>query len=372
MKAAEVLDGQRLWSCEQGDAIEWLAGLPADSVDCFISSPPYLEARLYLENGKNLGVARKCQDWIAWMIEVSIAAQRVVRGPMFWVVAGSTKKRNYQPGPEGLMYEWWQRGGDCQLYRPCVFHRIGIPGSGGDDYLRADWEYVVCMKRPGKLPWSDNTACGHPPKWAPGGEMSYRLSDGTRTNQWGKTGTETGVSTDAAGCPIRVKPRPSHRTVTKRLGRNMANGIEGSTKGGCVGRRVTSGHKDGDTPNEDAYLPPVKANPGTGLEAIYTASEVAQLLADGSDWRHCKVGGGLMGHKLAHQSEAPMPTTLSDFFVLSFCQPGGICCDPFAGSGTVAQSALANGRRFVGADLRASQVALTRRRLEGITTPLFT
>ena len=29
--------------------------------------------------------------------------------------------------------------------------------------------------REGKLPWSDNTACGHPPKWAPGGEMSHRL-----------------------------------------------------------------------------------------------------------------------------------------------------------------------------------------------------
>ena len=71
-------------------------------------------------------------------------------------------------------------------YRPCYWHRVGISGSGGDQWFRADVEYAMCFKRPGPLPWSDNTAMGHPPKWAPGGEMSHRLSDGTRCNPVGR------------------------------------------------------------------------------------------------------------------------------------------------------------------------------------------
>ena len=47
----------------------------------------------------------------------------------------------------------------------------------------------------------------------------------------------------------------------------------------------------------------------------------------------------------------------------SFCPPGGLVCDVFSGSGTTAKVALANGRRFVGCDVRESQVELTRRRV---------
>jgi hypothetical protein len=53
------------------------------------------------------------------------------------------------------------------LRKPPIFNRVGIPGSGGPDWLRNDYEFIVCTTRTGKLPWADNTACGHPPKWAP-------------------------------------------------------------------------------------------------------------------------------------------------------------------------------------------------------------
>jgi hypothetical protein len=78
---------------------------------------------------------------------------------------------------------------------------------------------------------------------------------------------------------------------------------------------------------------------------------------------HCKVGGGRIGDKLAHENEAPFPEELVEFFVRSFCPPGGIVCDPFCGSGTTGVVALRWGRRFMGCDMRLSQVELTRRRL---------
>lgn len=46
-----------------------------------------------------------------------------------------------------------------------------------------------------------------------------------------------------------------------------------------------------------------------------------------------------MGSDLAHDNEAPFPETLTDFFVESFCPPGGTVLDIFCGSGTTLASA---------------------------------
>jgi len=71
------------------------------------------------------------------------------------------------------------------------------------------------------------------------------------------------------------------------------------------------------------------------------------------------VGGGHMGSKLAHQNEAPFPEKLVERFLLALSPAGGIVCDPFVGSGTTLKVALKYGRRFVGCDIRESQVDLS-------------
>ena len=86
---------------------------------------------------------------------------------------------------------------------------------GGPDWFRNDYEFIVCASG-GRLPWSDNTACGHPPKWAPGGEMSHRLSDGTRKNQWGGSSKSTGGERGKDGKLSKATPRPSHEFTTKK------------------------------------------------------------------------------------------------------------------------------------------------------------
>lgn len=65
-----------------------------------------------------------------------------------------------------------------------------------------------------------------------------------------------------------------------------------------------------------------------------------------------------MGSPLAHENEAPFPESLAEFFVKTFCPPGGIVCDPFVGSGTTAKVACVNGRHFIGCDIREDQVNL--------------
>lgn len=256
--------------------------LKDQSVDLVFGSPPYLDARTY-----GIGADRKLDEWIDWMLKVSMEAMRVCRGPVLWVVAGCTRGRNYQPGPEGLLYRWNQLG--MESYRPVCWHRQGIPGSGGNDWLRSDWEYVLCLKRSGALSWSENTACGKPP-----------------VEDW-----------------MRKTPR-----IVR-----LANGKK-------VREKTTSSIPDHG-----------KANPGNVIKTLS--------------------GGGNLGDSIAHESEAPFPEKLAEFFIRSFCPPSGSVFDPFSGSFTTVKVARECGRVGIGSDIRPSQIELGKRRLSSIQRQLF-
>jgi hypothetical protein len=327
--------------------------LADSSVDLVFGSPPYCDARTY-----GIGAQRDCDEWVTWMLDAVAECQRVSRGPVVMVAAGVTRDRNYQPACEGLMWEWWKRGGECQLYRPCVFHRVGIPGSGGDDWFRSDWEFVMCFKRPGPLPWSDNTAMGHPPKWGPGGEMSNRLSDGARVNQWGPVGSKNGAMKSHQRAHGKVpfsKEKPSHATYNKWGHSLNTPTCAARLADGSRDKRFRPSHRTHTRSRADGsdeiqnHSVPVLANPGNVIKAI--------------------VGGGVMGPPEVHENEAPFPERLAEWFVKSCCPPGGIVLDPFSGSGTTASVAVQFDRLAIGADLRFSQCQLGQRRIGKAASP---
>lgn len=307
-----------------GDNLDVLKDVPDGSFDLTFCSPPYVDCRTYGIDFKLTG-----QEWVDWAVDRFEEHLRVTKGLVAWVIEGKTKKFRWDATPALLMADLHRRG--VKLRKPPAFHRVGIPGSGGPDWLRNDYEFIVCATH-GKLPWSENTVMGHPPKWAPGGEMSNRLSSGARVNQWethidqeGRVskGGQDGATGKRAG---RVPLRPSHREV-KMISASNGDGTRDNEKG-------------------ESYTAPVLANPGNVIK--------------------CKVGGGLMGHELSHENEAPFPLTLAEFFVRSFCPPGGIVLDPFCGSGTTGHAAILHGRNFTGIDIRQSQIELTQRRLDTV------
>lgn len=300
----------------QGDCLDLMRSMPDASVDLVFCSPPYEAARTY-----GIDFNLRGQDWVDWAVPRYVECCRVCKGLVAWVVEGQTRQFRWSATPFLLGADLHRAG--IHLRKPIAFCRVGIAGSGGPDWWRNDYEFVVCASK-GKLPWSNNTANGHPPKWAPGGAMSHRVSSGARVNQWGHSFSTggTGGDKDDVTCG---KPRPSHKVQTRRKA-------------------------DGSRPRDGEYKPPVLANHGNLIE--------------------CKVGGGLMGDRLAHENEAPFPESLADPFVRCFCPPGGVVLDCFCGSGTTLAVAVKNGRRAIGIDVRESQIELTKRRLEKYA-PLF-
>ena len=261
------------------DALAFLGGLGVQSVDLVFGSPPYDGSRTYGLPPGPVGDA-----WVAWMVDIYKASLLACRGLVAFVVEGKTRQFSWSATPALLMAKLHQEG--ICLRKPPIYKRVGIPGSGGPDWLRNDYELIVCATNGGKLPWSDNTAMGKPPKYVPGGPPAYRVA-----------------------------------------------GVDDARVVGAV------------------YSPPEIANPGNVIERA--------------------TGGGHMGHRLAHENEAPFPESLAEFFVRSFCPPGGVVVDPFLGSGTVAAAAIKAGRKFAGCDIRQTQVDLARRRLDGLQVEMF-
>lgn len=188
---SEVLANRARWAVECGDAIEWWCSLPDDSVDMSVGSPPYEKAREYGE----LNFKLKGEAWVGWMLDIVRAAAPKVKGPIFINCEGQTNKFRYSCTPSLLEADLHRRGFNVRkafcYQRPC-----GIPGGGGHakqhseaggsaDWVRNDWEYILCITRPGKLPYAHTLANGHAPKCKLGGAMSNRTADGRRKNERG-------------------------------------------------------------------------------------------------------------------------------------------------------------------------------------------
>lgn len=313
-----------------GDCLEVMRTMDANSVDLVVGSPPYEAARTY-----GVGFNLRGQEYVDWCVERFVECVRVSRGLVAWVIEGQTRKFRYSATPLLLMADLHRRG--VHLRKPPAFHRVGIPGSGGPDWLRNDYEFIVCATSGGKLPFSDNTAMGHPPRWAPGGAMSYRNSDGVRKNARGYSGKKWGEGGEL----------PETKSGDA-LRRNQWGGVVGA-----VASRKANGKRD-------VHQRPSHVTNGT-----------VKVLANPGNVIKCLVGGGVMGSKLCHENEAPFPEALAEFFVRSFCPPGGTVLDPFSGSGTTGAVALKTGRNYIGIDVRESQVELTKRRLAEVQPELF-
>ena len=263
--------GEATWEFKLGDCRE----LPFDddSFDLVFCSPPYESQRSYSE----LDFSLSGDSFVEWAADCYMECLRVSKGLVAWVIEGYTSDFEYSASPFLLMAEIKKRG--AKLRKPVVYQRNGIPGTGGPDWLRNDWEPVICATKNGRLPWSDNTAMGSPPK--------------------------------------QNKPR-----------------------------QATNRHKDG-TRKDTTYNDPDICNPGNIVKGL--------------------VGSGGLGWQDAHQNEAPFPEWLAEFFIKSFCPPGGLVLDPFSGSGTTVSVAVKNGRSGVGVDKRQSQLWLGETRLLGLT-----
>ncbi len=280
-----------------------MSEMESDSVDLVFGSPPYSEQRKYLEKGKDLNISRKLDDWIRWMIQVYHESLRVSKGLVAYVIGHGQGAYTWNGAPMILGTELLKQG--VNLLSPAWYKRSGIMGSGCAKWLRADLEWILCATKirgqfySSREMWSE-------PKYPAGGIPSHYTKNGERINR---------------------KALAQELGLGKKRKSGKVSGVEG-------GARVSRG----------IYVSPEKVNPGNVID--------------------CGVsGGGHIGSNIGHEGEASFPEQLAKFFVRSYCPLDGTVLDPFMGTGTTLAVCVQHDRKFIGIDLRNSQIQLQRRRL---------
>jgi DNA modification methylase len=300
-----------------GDALDVLRELPAASVDCVVTSPPYYGLRDYGEPGQ-YGLEATPAAYVETMRAVFAEVHRVlVDDGTLWLNLGDTYAGK---GNAGASVGMTRRADRAEL----------IPARRN---TTAEAPYKSLLMIPSRVAWA-------------------LIDDGWRLRNrivWHKT--------DAM--PESVKDRLSSRyeelfLLTKadrywfdldaiREPADPANERRGQTWAERRGHGAPKRH---------------------GLGGVSGDSNFAAAAAGknpGDVWAYSTAG-----FPGAHF--AVMPERIAERCVLAGCRPGGVVLDPFTGSGTTGMVAGLLGRRFVGIDLSTAylDLALRTRLAQGV------
>ena len=336
----------------QGDALAVLRTLPAESVHCCVTSPPYFGLRDYGVPGQ-IGLELSYPDYVARLLEVFREVRRVLRSDgTLWLNIGDSYatgagKVGECPGG-GKQGERWKgyRGGhdaspkhaDGAIGPMTQANRLPQPGLKPKDLmmiparvalaLQADGWYLrsdIIWAKPNPMPESvtDRPTKAH--------EYLFLLSKSERYFYDYEAIKEPAICGDPRKpyCPGQVDAR----------GDGHARG------GGKVRPSVARGGFSGKT------------------EQLSTEGRNAFRAVE--DWRNKRTVWTVTTSPFPEAHFATFPPALVEPCILAGCPEGGMVIDPFCGSGTTGMVALRHGRQFIGIELNPEYVAMARRRIEG-------
>ena len=315
-----------------GDARDVLATLPADSVDCVITSPPYFRLRNYQE-GRQIGLEAHVDDYVHELLLIARKLARVLKpGGSFWLNLGDTFSRDLAQGaaekslvlaPERLALALV--GDGWILRNKVVWAKSNPMPTSVRDRLSCTHEVVYFFVREPRY-FFDLDAIRAPhtsslTRPAPAGRSSWSVPKAWR-------GPSTGSNTGLDG--LKAQGLVGHP-----LGKNP----------GDVWPLATAGYRGA---HHAVFPEKLVERPllATCPEKVCTRC--------GKPWQREPLK--MLGHlALAGQLRAPCACNATS-------RPG-LVLDPFIGSGTVASTATRLGRNWLGIELNPAFADLAAERL---------
>jgi DNA modification methylase len=294
-----------------GDCLESLRGMPDESVNCCVTSPPYWGLRDYGVDGQ-LGLEKTPVEYVENMVNVFREVNRVLRNDgTLWLNLGDCYASS---GGTGHQVKQGQRASRTHTQRNILGNTatsnlkskdlVGIPWrvafalQANGWYLRSD----IIWHKPNPMP--DSTK-DRPTKCH---EYIFLLSKRSIYYFDNKAVAEPAVSTKGSGNSFARKERIS---VGGRGNDKTWNPVVGGT------RNIRTVWKIGSEPFSGAHF-------------------------------------------------ATFPTKLITPCVLAGCPVGGVVLDPFFGAGTTGLVAHNNGRGFVGIELNTVYAKMAKERIFGM------
>lgn len=325
------------------DARQFLAHLPAQSINTIVTSPPYFGLRDYGVDGQ-IGLEPTPEAYVAALVSVFREAKRALRDDgTLWINIGDSYAgsgaRSSNPGgltPKQTTNRGSYRGGleqDRSGKRPTSF---GLPNL--HDVQSLKFEDDVAPKNLLGIPW----------------RLAFALqADGWILRSdiiWNKPNQMPESVTD--------RPTKAHEYIflLAKSGRYYydADAIREPMAESTKDRYQTGWN--GDTERGDANG---KQN---NLDKWAGSSEAIESV---SRWRNRRSVWTVTTKPFKGAHFATFPPDLIEPCILAGSPKGGVVCDPFMGSGTTAVVAQKNGRDWYGCELNPEYAEMANYRIQG-------
>jgi DNA modification methylase len=310
----------------QGDCMDVLPTLEAESVQCIVTSPPYYGLRDYGVDGQ-FGLEQSPEEYIEKMVAVFREVKRVLRNDgTLWLNMGDS----YAGTPPGT------RGKNAQ-------------GIGGDGLYKRYWDRQLSHGEDKnaiyKIPH------GLKPKDLIG--MPWRLAFALQADGWWLRSDIIWHKPNPMPESVRDRPTKSHEyifllTKSAKYYYDAEAVREPSTElpSGNINRK--NNHQV-DHSNFGTSIPYKPNGTGRNRRTVWTIPTAP--------------------YKGAHF--ATFPPALVEPCILAGSKPGDMILDPFCGSGTTLEVAVHFGRNGIGIELSPEYIELARERIEKVILPMF-
>lgn len=340
----------------QGDALTELRKLPAESVHCVVTSPPYWGLRDYGSEGQ-LGLERTFDEFLSKLVAIFEEVRRVLRSDgTCWVNMGDSYGGNMSGGFASSTLDHYANGLTAETIKAKVVRRhlsthrkespvppkniIGQPWRLAFRLQDAGWclRQDIIWHKPNPMPESVTDRC------TKSHEYLFLLTKGTEYFFDAAAIRERASSGTSARRALGISPESKHINIVGP---------------GCRPQTMNRPRASGVNPKADLSAPGVKQN------ASFPAavSEVLPFRNKRSVWT-------IQPEAFPGAHFATFPTALVEPCILAGSPRGGVVVDPFSGSGTTGVVALRHGRSFIGIELNPEYISMARRRISG-DAPLF-
>lgn len=312
--ASSGLCGYAVWmenySLHHGDCVSVLSTLPAGSVDCCVTSPPYFGLRDYGVEGQ-IGLEPTPDEFVAKLVAVFREVRRVLRddgtlwlnlGDSYAAQGGAQVKgtKQVEGSQEGAWNGETRRAPDGLKPKDLIGipWRVAFALQADGWYLRQD----IIWHKPNPMPESVRDRC------TKAHEYVFLLSKSAKYY----------FDSDAIQEPSVYAGKTGNFNGKKKVGRS-----------------------EQPTGNERSDAPSYLVKDTRNRRSVWTVTTKP--------------------YKGAHF--ATYPPALIEPCILAGSRKGGVVLDPFNGSGTTGEVAIKNGRRYIGIELNAAYLELAKTRI---------
>lgn len=320
----------------QGDALNVLANLPNDCIDCVVTSPPYYMKRQYLGGG--IGLENTYQQYIDNLLAIIEEVYRVLKPTgSFWLNIGDSYKNKQLLN---IPYRVAIRMQDEQkwiLRNTVVWDKMKGAMSQSKDSLGCEYEPLFHFVKRRSGYYYDSDSVRKKPR-------SAHVENGAVVSATGVSGVryrrKIELSTELTE-EQRTNAYQALDEVLERIKKGELSDFRMVIKG--ANQRVTNG----DATNLSGRAKELRDkgfyflfyNPNGSM-----ISDVWQIIPEDTQ-----------GRKLHF---APFPEDLVKTPIVLTCPPNGIVLDPFVGTGTTSYVATQLGRRSIGIDMAQEYLEL--------------